>query len=161
MQTITIIALGKVQRGFMQDGCDEYIKRLRPMCNLKLIELEDEPLNEKNLSRNMIEKALDREADRILAAIPKQSYVISMCIEGRMISSEELASMIEEKGTGGYPNICFVIGSSHGLSERVKKKSDFRLSFSRMTFPHQLFRMMLLEQIYRALSINAGTKYHK
>ena len=161
MQTITIIALGKVQRGFMQDGCDEYIKRLRPMCNLKLIELEDEPLNEKNLSLNMIEKALDREADRILAAIPKQSYVISMCIEGRMISSEELASMIEEKGTGGYPNICFVIGSSHGLSERVKKKSDFRLSFSRMTFPHQLFRMMLLEQIYRALSINAGTKYHK
>ena len=161
MQTITIIALGKVQRGFMQDGCDEYIKRLRPMCNLKLIELEDEPLNEKNLSRNMIEKALDREADRILAAIPKQSYVISMCIEGRMISSEELASMIEEKGTGGYPNICFVIGSSHGLSERVKNKSDFRLSFSRMTFPHQLFRMMLLEQIYRALSINAGTKYHK
>ncbi len=161
MQTVTIIALGKVQKGFMLEGCEEYIKRLRPMCSLKVIEVEDEPLNEKNLSQNMIERALDREADRILAAIPKQSYVISLCIEGRMISSEELASLIETKGSEGYPNICFIIGSSHGLSEKVKKRSDFKLSFSRMTFPHQLFRVMLLEQIYRALSINAGTKYHK
>ena len=161
MQTITVIAMGKVRRGFMQEGCEEYIKRLKTMCSLKVIELDDEPLNEKNLSWNMVEKALDREADRIIAAIPKQSYVISLCIEGKMISSEELASLIRQKGTEGYPNICFIIGSSHGLSERVKQRSDFRMSFSRMTFPHQLFRVMLLEQIYRALSINAGTKYHK
>ena len=161
MQNITIIAMGKVQKGFMLDGCNEYIKRLRPMCNFKLIELDDENLPEKNLNQTLINKALDKESVRILSAIPKQSYVISLCIEGKQLSSEELANTISQKGLEGFSNICLIIGSSHGLSEKVKAASNMRLSFSKMTFPHQLARVIALEQIYRALSINAGTKYHK
>ena len=161
MQNITIIALGKVQKGFMLDGCNEYIKRLRPMCNFNLIELEDEKLPEKNLNQTLIDKALEKESVRILQNVPKQSYVISLCIEGKQLSSEELASTVAQKGLEGFSNICFIIGSSHGLSEKVKKASHLRMSFSKMTFPHQLARVIALEQIYRALSINLGTKYHK
>lgn len=161
MQNITLIAMGKVQKGFLSDGCNEYIKRLRPMCSFKLVEIDDEPLPEKNLNPTLITKALDKEADKILAAIPKQCFVISLCIEGKMLSSEELAEVFRQKAVEGYSNICIIIGSSHGLSDRVKKASNLKLSFSKMTFPHQLARMILLEQTYRALSINAGTKYHK
>lgn len=161
MQNITIIAMGKVQKGFLSDGCNEYMKRLRTMCGFKLIELDDEPLPEKNLNQALIDKALDKESARIIAAIPKQSYVISLCIEGKQLSSEELAATIEQRGIEGFSNICFIIGSSHGLSEKVKKASHLRLSFSKMTFTHQFARLMALEQIYRALSINMGSKYHK
>lgn len=161
MQNITIIAMGKVQKGFMLDGCNEYIKRLKPMCNFKLIELDDENLPEKNLNQTLINKALDKESVRIISAIPKQSYVVSLCIEGKQLSSEELAHTILQKGIEGYSNICFIIGSSHGLSDKVKDVSNLKLSFSKMTFPHQLARVIALEQIYRALSINQGSKYHK
>ena len=161
MQNITIIAMGKVQKGFLSDGCNEYIKRLRPMCNVKLIELDDEPLPEKNLNSTLIERALDKESTKILAAIPKQSYVITLCIEGRQLSSEELAATIEQKAIEGFSNICLIIGSSHGLSEKVKKVSHFRLSFSKMTFPHQLMRVVLTEQIYRAFKIINNENYHK
>jgi len=161
MQNITIIAMGKVQKGFLTDGCNEYMKRLKPMCQFKLIELDDEPLPEKNLNQTLIDKALEKEAVRILAQIPKQSFVITLCIEGKQLSSEELAQLIDQKGIEGYSNICLIIGSSHGLSEKVKRASQLRLSFSKMTFPHQLARLIALEQIYRALSINAGSKYHK
>ncbi|MBQ3588428.1 MAG: 23S rRNA (pseudouridine(1915)-N(3))-methyltransferase RlmH [Oscillospiraceae bacterium] len=161
MQNITIIAMGKVQKGFLSDGCNEYIKRLRPMCNFRLIELDDENLPEKNLNRTLIDRALEKESVRILAAIPKQSFVITLCIEGKQLSSEELARTVEQKGIEGYSNICLIIGSSHGLHEKVKQASHLRLSFSKMTFPHQLARLIALEQIYRALSINMGSKYHK
>lgn len=161
MQNITIIAMGKVQKGFLSDGCNEYIKRLKPMCNFKLIELDDEHLPEKNLNQTLIDKALDKESVKILAAIPKQSFVITLCIEGRQLSSQQLAETIAQKGVEGYSNICLIIGSSHGLSEKVKAASHLRLSFSKMTLPHQLARLIALEQIYRALSINAGSKYHK
>lgn len=161
MQSVTIIAMGKVQKGFMSDGCDEYIKRLRPMCDFKLIELADEPLPEKNLNQTLIDRALDKEAVRIIENIPKQSFVITLCIEGKQLSSPELASVFAQKAVEGISNICFIIGSSHGLSEQVKSKSNLRLSFSKMTFPHQLARLIALEQIYRALSINSGSKYHK
>lgn len=161
MQNITLIAMGKVQKGYLSQGCDEFIKRLKPMCNLKIIELEEENLPEKNLNQTLIDKALDREGDKILAALPKGAYVITLCIEGRQMTSEEFARVFEKKAVEGYSNICLVIGSSHGLSEKVKKASHLRMSFSKMTFPHQLFRIMALEQIYRAMSINAGTKYHK
>ena len=161
MQNITVIAMGKVQKGFLSDGCNEYIKRLKPMCNFKLIELDDEHLPEKNLNQTLIDKALDKESVKILAAIPKQSFVITLCIEGRQLSSQQLAETIAQKGVEGYSNICLIIGSSHGLSEKVKAASHLRLSFSKMTFPHQLARLIALEQIYRALSINAGSKYHK
>ncbi len=161
MQNITIIAMGKVQKGYLSDGCNEFIKRLKPMCNFRLIEIEDEILPEKNLNRTLIEKALEKESVKILGAIPKQSYVITLCIEGKQLSSEELAKTIEQKAVDGFSNICLIIGSSHGLHEKVKQASHLRLSFSKMTFPHQLARLIALEQIYRALSINMGSKYHK
>ncbi|MBQ7815826.1 MAG: 23S rRNA (pseudouridine(1915)-N(3))-methyltransferase RlmH [Oscillospiraceae bacterium] len=161
MQNITIIAMGKVQKGFQLDGCNEYIKRLKTMCNLKIVQLEDVQLAEKNLNDTLIQKTLDKEADEIIKNIPKQSYVISMCIEGKQISSEDIAKMFNDKAVEGLSNICFIIGSSHGLSDRVKQLSHFKMSMSKMTFPHQLARVMLLEQIYRAFSILNGSKYHK
>ena len=161
MQNITIIAMGKVQKGFQLDGCNEYIKRLKTMCNLKIVQLEDVQLAEKNLNDTLIQKTLDKEADEIIKNIPKQSYVVTMCIEGKQISSEELAKMFNDKAVEGFSNICFIIGSSHGLSDRVKQLSNFKMSMSKMTFPHQLARVMLLEQIYRGFSILGGSKYHK
>lgn len=161
MQNITIIAMGKVQKGFLSMGCDEYIRRLRPMCSFRLVEPEDEPLPEKNLNRTLINKALDKEAARILAAVPRQSFVISLCIEGKQMSSEEFAALIDKKASEGFSHLCFIIGSSHGLSEKVKAASHLKMSFSKMTFPHQLARLIALEQIYRGLSINNGSKYHK
>ena len=161
MQNITIIAMGKVQKGFQLDGCNEYIKRLKTLCNLKIVQLEDVQLAEKNLNDTIIQKTLDREAEEIIKNIPKQSYVISMCIEGKQMSSEELAKLFNDKAVEGFSNICFIIGSSHGLSDRVKQLSHYKMSMSKMTFPHQLARVMLLEQIYRGFSIINGSKYHK
>ena len=161
MINVTLITLGKVQKGFLTDGCNEYIKRLRTMCDFKLVEIEDEPLPEKNLNQTLIDKALEKEGGKIISAIPKQSYVIAMCIEGKQLASRDFAKLFNQKAVEGYPSICLIIGSSHGLSEKVKARRDLRMSFSKMTFPHQLFRLMALEQIYRAFSINAGTKYHK
>ena len=161
MQNITIIAMGKVQKGFQLDGCNEYIKRLKTMCNLKIVQLEDVQLAEKNLNDTLIQKTLDREADEIIKNIPKQSYVITMCIEGKQMSSEELAKLFNDKAVEGFSSICFIIGSSHGLSDRVKQLSHYKMSMSKMTFPHQLARVMLLEQIYRGFSILGGSKYHK
>ena len=161
MINVTLITLGKVQKGFLTDGCNEYIKRLRTMCDFKLVEIEDEPLPEKNLNQTLIDKALEKESGKIISAIPKQSYVIAMCIEGKQLASRDFVKLFNQKAVEGYSSICLIIGSSHGLSEKVKARRDLRMSFSKMTFPHQLFRLMALEQIYRAFSINAGTKYHK
>ena len=161
MINVTLITMGKVQKGFLTDGCNEYIKRLRTMCDFKLVEIEDEPLPEKNLNQTLIDKALEKEGGKIISAIPKQSYVIAMCIEGKQLASRDFAKLFNQKAVEGYSSICLIIGSSHGLSEKVKARRDLRMSFSKMTFPHQLFRLMALEQIYRAFSINAGTKYHK
>ena len=161
MINVTLITMGKVQKGFLTDGCNEYIKRLRAMCDFKLVEIEDESLPEKNLNQTLIDKALEKESGKIISARPTQSYVIAMCIEGKQLASEDFAKLFNQKAVGGYSSICLIIGSSHGLSEKVKARRDLRMSFSKMTFPHQLFRLMALEQIYRAFSINAGTKYHK
>lgn len=161
MINVTLITMGKVQKGFLTDGCNEYMKRLRAMCDFKLVEIEDEPLPEKNLNQTLIDKALEKESGKIISAIPKQGYVIAMCIEGKQLASRDFAKLFSQKAVEGYSNICLIIGSSHGLSEKVKARRDLRMSFSKMTFPHQLFRLMALEQIYRAFSINAGTKYHK
>ena len=161
MINVTLITMGKVQKGFLTDGCNEYIKRLRTMCDFKLVEIEDEPLPEKNLNQTLIDKALEKEGGKIISAIPKQSYVIAMCIEGKQLASRDFAKLFNQKAVEGYSSICLIVGSSHGLSEKVKARRDLRMSFSKMTFPHQLFRLMALEQIYRAFSINAGTKYHK
>ncbi len=161
MLNITLIALGKTHKGFMQDGCSEYIKRLKSFCNLKIIEIDDETNMDKSMSDSVINKTLEKEAKKIINSIPKQSYVISLCIEGKQLSSEDLALVLKEKPVMGYSNICFIIGSSHGLADEIKKLSDLKLSFSKMTFPHQMARMILLEQVYRGFCINNNIKYHK
>ena len=115
----------------------------------------------KNPSDGDIRAVLESEADKILAEIPQRTYTIALCIEGKQLSSEELATLLDSKATEGFSDICFIIGSSHGLSDRVKKAANARLSMSKLTFPHQLARVMLFEAVYRATEINRGTKYHK
>ena len=161
MQKITVICVGKLGQEFLQKGCAEYIKRLGAFCDLKLVELPEELIREKAASASQITRALEKEGERILAAVPKAATLVTLCIEGKQISSEELAALLRERAGSGRADLAFVIGSSHGLTDSVKQRSQLRLSMSRMTFPHQLARLMLLEQIYRAASINAGTKYHK
>ncbi|MEG0911029.1 MAG: 23S rRNA (pseudouridine(1915)-N(3))-methyltransferase RlmH [Ruthenibacterium sp.] len=160
MQNITLIALGKMNADYYAKAAAEYTKRLSAFCKLQIIELAEETIAEKNASDAVIAKALEKEAKAILAAVPKGSSLVTLCIEGKQKTSEELAAFFTEKANSGAGDIAFVIGSSHGLAPQVKEAS-VRLSMSKMTFPHQLARVMLLEQIYRAFSICAGTKYHK
>ena len=157
---ITIIALGKLKEKYLRDAIDEYSKRISAYGKLDIIELNPIRLSD-NPSQVEIENALSKEADEIKKKIPNGSYVFSLCIEGKEKSSEQLAQTIKEITLNGKSNLVFIIGSSFGLSPEIKKMSDCRLSFSPMTFPHQLMRVMLLEQIYRACQINNNGKYHK
>ncbi len=159
MIKITLIALGKLKEKYLKDAVDEYKKRLSRYCNLEIVEIEPVKLPEKP-SDNEIVGALEREASEIQKRIPKGSAVFALCIEGKELSSTELADKIENLSNMGK-GIALIIGSSYGLSPKVKSESDLRLSVSKMTFPHQLFRVMLLEQIYRAFKINEGSAYHK
>ena len=160
MLNVTIICLGKLKEKYLRDACDEYIKRLSAFCKLNMVELTPEKLSD-NPSDKEIENALTAEAKKITEKIPKGSYIYSLCIEGKQISSEELSTEIENVGVAGTSSIVFIIGSSFGLSAVIKQMSNKKLSMSKMTFPHQLARVMLLEQSYRAVQISAGTKYHK
>lgn len=155
---IKLVVIGKLKEKYLRDGCDEYIKRLSKFCNLKLIELDEYKLSDKP-SQKEIDCALSNEAKSIIKHC--EGYVISMCIEGNQISSEKLAQKIENIGINGYGTITFIIGSSYGLDSSIKNQSDFKLSISKMTFTHQIARMLLLEQIYRAFQINTNGKYHK
>lgn len=155
---IKLIVVGKLKEKYLRDGCDEYIKRLSKFCNLKVIELDEYKLSDKP-SQKEIDHALSNEAKAISKLC--EGYVISMCIEGTQISSEQLASKIETVGISGYGTITFIIGSSFGLDTSIKNMSDLKLSMSKMTFTHQIARMLLLEQIYRAFQINNNGKYHK
>lgn len=159
MIKITIISLGKLKEKYFNDASDEYVKRLSRYCNLNIIELEPEKLSD-NPSENEINQALTKEAGLILKKIPQNSEVFTLCVEGNQMTSEEFSEKIEAIKTVGK-EIVFIIGSSYGLSQDVKKLSKNRLSLSKMTFPHKLFRVMLLEQIYRAFKISEGSKYHK
>lgn len=159
MIKVTLITLGRLKEKYLTAAVDEYKKRLSRYCNLQIVEIEPVRLSD-NPSRTEIDNALDRESELILKKVPDNSTVISLCVEGKEFSSECFADKIKEQSAYGK-NIAFIIGSSYGLSERVKKGSDIRLSVSQMTFPHQLFRVMLLEQIYRAFKINEGSTYHK
>lgn len=161
MQRITLIALGKLNAAYFRQAASEYQKRLSAFCKLEIVELPEEMIQEKNVSETTIAKALEKEADLILSYVRRPGVLVAMCIEGKQMSSEELAGFLEKQAINGMGNVTFVIGSSHGLSPRVKKEADYHCSMSRMTFPHQLARVMLLEQIYRAFSIQAGSKYHK
>lgn len=159
MIKVKLVVLGKLKEKYLRDAQEEYAKRLSRYCDLEIEELNPVYLSEKP-SAEEVSAALEREAELILKKIPRESRVIALCVEGKGMSSEALADeVLADKNAG--KNICLIIGSSYGLSERVKQAADIRLSVSKMTFPHQLFRIMLLEQIYRAFKINEGSQYHK
>ncbi len=159
MIKITLITLGKLKEKYLRDAVDEYQKRLSRYCKLDIVELNPVALPEKP-SQSEIDAALLKEAEMIGKRIPENCVVTSFCVEGKAHSSEQLADFVD-KNTNSGKNMCFIIGSSYGLSDTIKQKSDLRLSLSAMTFPHQLFRVMCLEQIYRAFKINEGGTYHK
>ena len=157
---ITVIALGKLKEKYLTDAISEYSKRISAYGKLQIIELTPVRLSD-NPSQTEIDNALSKEAEEIKKKLPNNSYVFSLCIEGKEKSSESFAKAINDAALNGKSNIVFIIGSSFGLSPEIKHLSDFKLSFSPMTFPHQLMRVMLLEQIYRAFQINNNGKYHK
>ena len=159
MLEIEIIAIGRLKESYLREAIAEYSKRLSAMCSFKITELEPFKLKD-NPSPGEIAKALDKEAEEILKKAGN-SKIIALCIEGKELSSEGFSDFIKEQKGKGVSKLCFVIGSSCGLSPKVKERAIFKLSVSKMTFPHQLFRVMLTEQIYRALSIEEGLKYHK
>jgi 23S rRNA (pseudouridine1915-N3)-methyltransferase len=157
---IRIVSVGKIKEKYIQDGIKEFSKRLSRYCNLEIIEVEDEKAPE-NLSEKEMEIVKNKEGERILSKIPQNSYVISLVIQGKSLSSEGLAEKIENLMIDGVNDITFVIGGSLGLSNNIIERSNFKLSFSKMTFPHQLMRLILLEQIYRGWRIMKGEPYHK
>lgn len=159
MIKINIIAVSGLKEKYLRDAAAEYQKRLSGFCNLTVTEIEPVKLSEKP-SAAEIASALSKEAESIIKKISKSGTVITLCIEGKQYSSEEFADLLEKETDIGN-NITFIIGSSYGLSDKIKQLSSLKLSFSKMTFPHQLFRILLLEQIYRAFRINAGASYHK
>ena len=160
MQKVTILCTGKLKEKFYLDAVAEYVKRLSRFCKLEIIELPEERLPE-DPSPAQIEAALSKEADAVRAKLPNGCLVIAMCVEGRERSSEELARYLADSAAQGASHIVFLIGSSFGMHESLKRQAALRLSMSPMTFPHHLLRVMLLEQIYRAYQINAGSRYHK
>ena len=157
---ITLVTVGKIKERFFADAIKEYEKRLSRSCRLEIVQVADEKTPEK-ASEAKARQIREREGERILAQLKEGAYVIALAIEGKMASSEELAKKLEKLGITGKSQVVFVIGGSLGLSEAVLKRADEQLSFSRMTFPHQLMRVILLEQIYRSYRIIAGEPYHK
>ncbi len=159
MIKVTLITLGKLKEKYLRDACLEYEKRLSRYCNLDIIELEPVRLSDKP-SQSEIVVALQKETEMIIKKIPQGSEVYTLCVEGKPLSSEEFARKNENSINNGK-GLTFIIGSSYGLSKEIKALSNFKLSLSAMTFPHQFFRVMLLEQIYRSFKINEGSTYHK
>lgn len=159
MMTVNFIAMGKLKESYFREACAEYQKRLGAFAKVTLKEPEPAALPAEP-SRALIEKALEREAELIREQI-RSGYKIAMCVEGKTMPSEELAARFEALGSGGVSVVNFIIGSSFGLSEDLKKECDLRLSMSPMTFPHSLARVMLFEQVYRAFAIMNNSKYHK
>lgn len=157
---VRIICVGKLKEKFYADAVAEYRKRLSPFCRLEVLELPEEKLPQ-DPSRALIDAALKREAEAIRAKTPPRARTVALCIEGQMFSSQELAKRLQTWQEGPSNQLCFLIGSSYGLDEELKSEAWVRLSMSPMTFPHHLARVMLLEQIYRAFQINAGSPYHK
>ena len=157
---ITILCVGKVKEKFYRDAIDEFCKRLSRYCKLDVIEVSDEK-TEEQASENEIRVVKIKEGERLLKNIKDDAYVIALCIDGKQLDSEELSQKIEKLGVSGVSHICFVIGGSLGLADEVIRRADYKLSFSKMTFPHQLMRVILLEQIYRSYRIMNHEPYHK
>ena len=160
MLNVTILAVGKIKEKFLSDAIDEYSKRLGRYCRLEIIRVKDDPTpdNPTDKERDIV---LKREGERLIEKIPKGAYIIPLCIEGKQKSSEEFAKIMSEIPSGGKSEVVFIIGGSMGLWDRIKDTADIKLSFSKMTFPHQLMCVILLEQLYRAFNISGGGKYHK
>ena len=157
---ISVICVGKIKEKFYRDALEEYTKRLSKFANISIIEVEDEETPQKASEKEELQ-IKDKEGKRILAKISDSSYVYTLEIEGKKLSSEGLAEHLKCRMNEGKSRICFIIGGSLGLSDEVKKRSDFKLSFSDMTFPHQLMRVILSEQIYRSFKIINNEPYHK
>ena len=157
---ITLVTVGKLKEKYLKQAIDEYSKRLSRYCKLDIIELQDEKTPD-NASEKEEAQIKQKEGRAILSKIKDNSYVVAMDLKGKQLTSEELSSFVERCGVTGNSNIVFVIGGSLGLSDEVIKRADYKLCFSKMTFPHQLFRVMLLEQVYRAFRIMKNEPYHK
>ena len=157
---ITLITVGKIKEKYLKDAIAEYSKRLSRYCKLEIVEVADEKIPD-NASDTVEDAIRDKEGERILKYIKEDAYVITLEIAGKMLTSEEMAEKIEKLGVQGTSHIIFIIGGSIGLGREILKRSDYALSFSKMTFPHQLMRVILLEQIYRSYRIIQGEPYHK
>ncbi len=160
MITINVLCIGKLKEKYLKDASNEYEKRLSSFCKLNIIELNEYKISE-NPSESEIKTCIEKEGFSILSKIPKDSFVIPLCIEGKQYPSVSLAKEIEKLSILGTSSFTFIIGGSYGLYDEVKNKGKIKLSMSKMTFPHQLARIMLLEQIYRCFQINSNGKYHK
>ena len=154
---IKVIAVGKIREQAYKLAIDEFTKRLGPYCSFNVVEIQAQSIKDDSLA----EKYMEDEAQKILAVIKPNSFVITMEIEGKLLSSEDFAQKINDIAKEGVNEICFIIGGANGIAQSLRAKSNFKLSFSKMTFPHQLARVMLLEQIYRAMKILAKEPYHK
>jgi len=157
---ISIITVGKLKEKYLKQGIEEYTKRLSSYSKIEIIEVPDEKAPEVLSEAEMIQ-VKDKEGERILAKVPADAHVIALAIDGKQKSSEELADTLDKLATYGKSKVAFIIGGSLGLSGQVLQRADDKLSFSKMTFPHQLMRLILVEQVYRAFRINRGEPYHK
>ena len=160
MLSIYLVCVGRLKERFYQDACAEYLKRLSPYCKLTLLELPEERLPQ-SPSQGQIDAALEKEGQAIRSKLPPNTSLVCLCVEGRLRSSEELASLVQTWEHNSAKHLAFVIGGSFGLAESLKAEAWVRLSMSPMTFPHHLARVMVLEQLYRAFKINEGAHYHK
>ena len=161
MLKINIICIGKIKEKYFTDAVGEYAKRLTAFCKFSVIELNEERIRSNTPNEAQIAEVIEAEGRRILQKIGASDYVAAMCIEGRLLSSEELSETLDKAALSGKSTVDFIIGGSYGLSDEVKRRADLRLSMSKMTFPHQLARVILSEQIYRAFEILTNGKYHK
>ena len=157
---ITLVTVGRIKEKYLEAAIAEYSKRLSRYCKLEIVQVADEKTPD-NASELMEKQIKEKEGERILSHIKDGAYVVALAIDGKQLSSEELADLVEGLGVRGESHIQFVIGGSLGLADSVLKRADYKLSFSRMTFPHQLMRVILLEQIYRSYRIISGEPYHK
>lgn len=160
MTNVHLICVGKLKEKFYTDAVAEYAKRLSPYCKLTITELPEEKLPQ-SPSKSLIDAALSKEAANIRSKLPPRARVVALCIEGQLLSSEELAKRLQTWEAGPTNQLCLLIGGSYGLDESLKAEAHVRVSMSPMTFPHHLARVMLLEQLYRAFKINEGSAYHK
>ena len=160
MLAVKLICVGKMRERFFIDAFAEYQKRLQAFCRFELVEIAEQRLGDAPSARE-IEAALEKEGAEIRRAIPTDAYTVALCVEGEQMPSEGMAELIRERENSGKPKLCFVIGGSYGMAKEVKRLADRRLSMSKMTFPHHLARVMLIEQFYRGFKINEGSRYHK